>query len=177
MLAVGVCSGERYRRSRQRQAQLIQVLHDLVMIVTRVGWIVLTVVAVFLGIGAATSPMLQITNCEIGLYSREVPNLEACHASIRSYFGTAVWPVLAVPVIVCLAPVFLPRQRVAWLTTAALFVLSAGGFFALVSSSKPTLPDLLGFFWPAVFLAALVTGLAQVVNLRRNGPSHLQPAP
>lgn len=99
--------------------------------------------------------MLQITNCEIGLYSREVPNLEACHASIRSYFGTAVWPVLAVPVIVCLAPVFLPRPRVAWLTTAALFVLSAGGFFALVSSSKPTLPDLLGFFWPAVFLAAL----------------------
>jgi len=82
------------------------------MIVMRVGWIVLAVVTVLLGIGAATSPMLQIAECEIGVYSREVPNLETCHASIRSYFGTAVWPVLAVPVMVCLIPVFVPRQRV-----------------------------------------------------------------
>jgi len=53
-----------------------------------------------------------------------------------------------------------PRPRVAWLATAALFVLSVAGFVAPVFSSAPTLPDLFGFFWPAVFLAALVTGLA-----------------
>ncbi len=164
-------------RANHGQTQLIQVLHHPVMIVMRVGWIVLAVVTVLLGIGAATSPMLQIAECEIGVYSREVPNLEACHASIRSYFGTAVWPVLAVPVMVCLIPVFVPRQRVAWLATAALFAFSVVGFWALVFSSKPTLADLFGFFWPVVFLAALVTGLAQVVNFRRNGRGPLQPAP
>jgi hypothetical protein len=147
------------------------------MSVMRVGWVALAVVAVFLEIGAATSPMLQITNCEIGVYSRVVPNPEACHAPIRSYFGTAVWPVLAVPVIVSLTPVFVPRPRVARPATAALFVLSVAGFVALVFSSTPTLPDLFGFFWPVVFLAALVTGLAQVVNVRRDGPGRLQPAP
>ncbi|MFD6883129.1 hypothetical protein HF877_00405 [Rhodococcus sp. BL-253-APC-6A1W] len=135
------------------------------MIVMRVGWIFSAVVAVLLGIGAATSPMLQIVDCEIGVFSREVPNREACDASIRSYFGNAVVPVLALPVAVCLIPVFMPRQRVAWLTTGALFVLAAVGFFALVFSSTPTSTNLLGFFWPAAFLAVLVTSLAQLSNL------------
>ncbi|WP_407444085.1 hypothetical protein [Rhodococcus sp. (in: high G+C Gram-positive bacteria)] len=143
----------------------IHIFHDLLMIVMRVGWIFLAVVAVLLGIGAANSPMLQIVDCEIDMFSPEVPNREACHASIRSYFGNVVVPVLALPVVVCLIPVFMPRQRVAWLTTAALFVLSVVGFFAVVFSSTPTSTDLLGFFWPAAFLAVLVTSLVQLVNL------------
>ncbi|WP_277369619.1 hypothetical protein [Rhodococcus rhodochrous] len=79
-----------------------------------------------------------------------------------------------------------PTARRSPLSTAATCCLvghrrpvrfSVVGFCALVFSSKPTLADLFGFFWPVVFLAALVTGLAQVVNLRRNGRGPLQPAP
>ncbi len=146
-------------------------LHDLLMSVMRVGWILLAVVTVFLGIVAATSPMLQITDCETGLYSGEVPNRGACDASIRSYFGNAVVPVLAVPVAVCLIPVFEPRQGVSWLAVAALIMLSVVGFFALLLSSKPTLVDLYGYFWPAIPLAVLVAGVVPLVNLRRSGPT------
>lgn len=161
----------------RRPVRAFRMVHDLVMIMMRVGWVLLVFVAVFVGVGAATSPMLQITSCEIGMYSREVPNLEVCNASIWSYFGMAAGPVLAVPVLVCLISVFLPGRRVAWLATAALFGLSIVGFFAMVFSSKPGLDDLLGFFWPVAFLAVLVTGLAQWVGRRRSGPGHLQRAP
>ena len=147
------------------------------MSVMRAAWIVLAVVMVFLGIVAAASPMLQITDCEIGLYSQQVPTLEACNASIWSYFGNAIMPVLAVPVAVCLLPVFRPRQGTAWLAVAALFVLSLAGIFASVVSSKPTSTDLLGFFWPAPVLAALVTGLVHMVNLRRNARASRSCAP
>lgn len=64
------------------------------------------------------------------------------------------------------------------LVTAALFGPSVVGLFAIVFSSKPGLADLLCFFfWPTTALAALVTGLARLVCLRRNGPDHLQRAP
>lgn len=159
------------------RASTIQMLHDLSMIAIRVGWILMAAIVVLLGIGAATGPMLQITDCELDMYSPEVPNREVCNASIQSYFGNVIVPVLALPVFVCLIPVFMPRQRVARLTTAAFFVFPAVGVFALVFSWKPTLLDLFGFFWPAGFLAVLVTSLAQLVNLRRNGPGPLQLLP
>lgn len=145
--------------------------HDPLMIVMRTVWILLALVAVLLGIEAATSPMLQITGCETGLYSREVPNIQSCNNSILSYFGTVVVPALAVPVAVCLMPVFTPRPQIAWLATAALFGLSFVGFSALLLSPKPSALDLYGFFWPAALLAVPVTGLAQVVSLRRRGPT------
>ena len=146
-------------------------LHDLLMSVMRVGWILLAVVTVFLGIDAATSSMLQITDCELGLYSREVPNRGACDASIWSYFGGTIVPVLAVPVAVCLIPVFKPRPAVSWLAVAALFVLSVVGFFAAFLSSKPSWVDLYGFFWPVIPLAVLVAGVVSLVNLSRSGPT------
>jgi len=137
----------------------------------RVGWIVLAAVTVFLGIDAATSSMLQLTDCEIGVYSQQVPNLEACHASIWSYFGGTVVPVVAVPVAVCLIPVLIPRQNVSWLAVAALFVLSVVGFFAGFMSSEPTWVGLYGFFWPLVLLAILVAAVASLVTPRRSGPT------
>ncbi|MFD3812449.1 hypothetical protein [Rhodococcus sp. NPDC058639] len=115
-------------------------LHDLSMIAIRVGWILIAAIAVLLGIGAATSPMLQITDCELDTYSREVPNREACNASIQSYFGNVIVPVLALPVFVSLIPVFMPRQRVAWLTTAALSCFQPWGFSRSSShGSRPCL--------------------------------------
>lgn len=88
--------------------------HDRLVSGMRVGWLVLAVVTVVLGVAAVTSSVGQITTCETDLYSREVPNLEACNASIGSYFGSALVPVLAVPVLVCLPPVFMPRPGAAW---------------------------------------------------------------
>lgn len=146
-------------------------VHDLAMSVMRVGWILLTIVTVLLGVAAATSSMLQITDCELGVSSREVPNLEACNASIWSYFGSSVVPVLAVPVVVCLIPVFAPRQGVSWLAVAVLIALSVVGFCAAFLSSKPALVDLYGFFWPLVPLAILVAGIAAVVKPRRSRPT------
>ncbi|PND52924.1 hypothetical protein [Rhodococcus sp. ENV425] len=144
-------------------------LHDLLMIVMRVGWILLAVVTVFLGIAAATSSMLEITDCEIGVYSREVPGLAACNASIWSYFGGTVVPALAVPVAVCLIPVLKPRQSVSWLAVAALFALSVVGFFAAFTSSTPTWVGLYGFFWPLLPLALLIAGVASLAKPRPSG--------
>lgn len=143
-------------------------LHDDSMNVMRAGWVLMAVVTALLGIQAAGSPMLQITDCEIGMYSPEVPNAAACEASLRSYFGNAVVPVLAVPVVVCLIPVIRPRQGVSWLSVVALFVLSTIGFSALLVSSRPGLVDLYGFLWSAVPLAVLVAGVASLVRPRRS---------
>lgn len=138
----------------------------------RAGWLVLAVVTVVLALDAATSAMGQITTCETGLYSREVPSLEACTAAIGTYFGGALVPVLAVPVLVCLLPVFAPRPGVAWSAVAMLFVLSTVGIFGAVLSSKPAWVDLYGFFWPAALLAVLVTGIGRVTStLRRDRTS------
>lgn len=144
-------------------------LHDLLMTVMRVGWILLAVVTASLGIAAATSSMSEITDCEIGVYSREVPGPAACNASIWSYFSSMVVPVLAVPVVVCLIPVLKPRRSVSWLAVAALFALSIVGFFAAFMSSTPTRVGLYGFFWPLLPLALLVAGVASLAKPRPSG--------
>lgn len=111
--------------------------------------------------------MSYITDCELGLYSQWVPNLESCNASIWSYFGIVIVPVLGVPVAACLIPVFSPRLFVSWLVTGALFALSLiAGFSAWVALQGPSLLDLYGFLWPGALLAALMTGTLQLLKGR-----------
>lgn len=82
--------------------------------------------------------------------------------------ATWVAGVLAVPVAVCLLPVFGPQASIAWSATAALFALSVVGVSASGVASEPTWTDLLGFFWPVTILAAVATGRVQAVHNHRN---------
>lgn len=152
------------------------VLHDAEVVAIRVSWILMAIVTVLIGIEAATSSMAQITSCETGLYSREVPDPVVCGSSIRSYFGSPVVPVLTVPVGVCLIPVVEPGHGVAWMSTVVLFALSSVGLMSAFSPT-PRVVDLYGFFWPAVLAAVAVTGITHWRHLRRLNAPHRSPQP
>lgn len=121
--------------------------------VARVGWAVLTVAAAGYAVFVASEPMYQINNCEI-----EGVSWADCSRSIYSTFGPVMILVLAIPVLLCLAPVLWTRRPVAVAAAAGLIVLSAVG-----QMNTPTAA--LFYFLPVAVIAVI---LAVVQGPRRD---------
>lgn len=120
--------------------------------VLRWAWVLLAVITAALGAFAASNPILQITDCELGL-SATSPS--ECYESIWRYFGSSMVIVLAVPTIACLFPAVVPRSSAAWMVAGSLMVASVLGFSEAMSST-PSLLGVYGFYLPIALLAALL---------------------
>lgn len=134
----------------------------------RSAWAALAVLAVALGASVAAWPMYQISSCEIGLYTQEIPSAQACSASVWDFFGASLIAVLAVPVVICALPAIFLRPTVGWAATGALMFTTVVGLFAVIGATTPSLLSLLGSF-PVTFLAVLLASVHQFVAARARG--------
>ncbi|MFZ2174573.1 MAG: hypothetical protein WAW17_11145, partial [Rhodococcus sp. (in: high G+C Gram-positive bacteria)] len=103
------------------------------MAMMRFAWVVLAVVTAALGVFAASNPMLQITDCELGLSI----STSECNKSIWDHFRGGLVLVLTVPVVVCVIPAVVPRPAVAWVVAGSMFLASVSVFFSEAMSSSP----------------------------------------
>ncbi|MGW0044298.1 hypothetical protein [Rhodococcus sp. NPDC003348] len=112
------------------------------MILLRAEWVVLAILAAVLGVVVAREPMLQFTDCELGHFAVGNPGgIESpaeCAASALAYFGFGLIAVLAVPVVLCLAPAAVPRRAVAWAAAAGLAGCPLLGALALMNTIGPS---------------------------------------
>ncbi|MCK0089538.1 hypothetical protein HCA61_09625 [Rhodococcus sp. HNM0563] len=131
--------------------------------VPRWAWVLLAMITAAWGAFAASNPILQITDCEIGL-SAISPS--ECNESIWSYFGNSMVIVLVLPAMACLLPVAVPRISAAW-TVAGLLVVASVLGFSEAMSSIPSLLGVYGFYLPIAFLAVLLAIRGQAITLRQ----------
>ncbi|MFD6063003.1 hypothetical protein [Rhodococcus wratislaviensis] len=137
------------------------------MTVMRFAWVLLAVVTTALGVFAASNPMLQITECELGLSSQGISASE-CNESIWDHFGGVLVLVLAVPAVVCLIPAAVPRPTVAWAVAGSMLLASVSGFSpSLAASSSPSPLAVYGFYLPLALLAILLAIAHQSTSNRR----------
>lgn len=101
------------------------------MLWVRVAWIVLSLTAIGLAVDTARWPLLQVTDCELGL-SAKTP--EECSRPLYEMFALQLVPVLTIPVLLCLIPVFRPQRWVVWSVTAGVFVAAIAGYSGLADS-------------------------------------------
>lgn len=132
------------------------------MTVIRWAWFVLATIAVALGVFVASWPILQITDCEIGL---SLP-AGVCDQSIWAYFGWSVVPALGVPVVLCLIPAVALRPWVGWVVAGLLLLMALVGFFSAFTSSSPSLLSVAGSF-PTALVAVLLAVVLQVFSIGR----------
>jgi hypothetical protein len=133
------------------------------MTVLRWAWVLLAVIAAALGVFVSSNPILQITDCELGL---SAISSSECYESISSYFGNSMVIALAVPAIACLFPAVVPRSSAAWMVAGSLMVASVLGFSEAMSST-PSLLAVYGFYIPIAFLAVLLAIRHQGITRRQ----------
>ncbi|ORI14609.1 hypothetical protein BJD99_05675 [Rhodococcus sp. 1163] len=117
----------------------------------RVAWAVLAVIAVALGVRATDWPMLQITNCELGLTMAP----ESCEQPLLDYFRFPLVLVLAIPIALFLVAAVVCRSSMSWVAAGTMLVLTAVGFYN-AGMSTPSL-------WSPLASAAPVTVPALVL--------------
>ncbi|MFG1782634.1 hypothetical protein ACGFIU_09350 [Rhodococcus oryzae] len=99
------------------------------MALIRLGWFVLAVVSAGFAVQRAREPMLWTNECQLGEFpTPRIRSWNECTESTLSHYGNGLLFALAVPVILCLIPVVVPRRAVAWAVATTL----AGMFIALI---------------------------------------------
>ncbi|KZF09318.1 hypothetical protein A2J03_02880 [Rhodococcus sp. EPR-157] len=136
----------------------------------RFAWLTLTVAAVGLAVAVAGWPMYQITNCEVGALTPAVPTAQACNELMRDYFGTPLFFVLVVPVVVCTAPALYPLPRISWMAVGALVLAVVVGLVSVSSES----PSPLAALCATIPLAAVAIVLAIVHHIVASHSSRMQ---
>ena len=133
----------------------------------RAGWILLAWVCAGLGVLAATSSMMQITSCELGIPDAGVMPGAECEEMIARYYGPPMVVALGVPALLCLLPAVVFRRWVGGLVALVLVV----GSFGVVFQPAPLFT--FGYFIPAALLALILAGWHGWLPDRRVAPSVL----
>ncbi|WFR71561.1 hypothetical protein P9209_22200 [Prescottella defluvii] len=120
--------------------------------VIRAGWVGLAWICAGLGVLAATSPMLQITSCELGYPDAGVMPGEQCEMSIARFYGPPIVAALIVPALLCLLPAVIARRWAAGVVAAVLTLGSFGSLF------RPAPQFTFVYFVPAAVVAVLLAG-------------------
>lgn len=132
------------------------------MLVVRVGWVVLAVIATALGMWTTGWPMLQITNCELGLSMSP----ESCAQPLLDYFGFPLALVLAIPVVLFLITAAVGTLWMSWTTAGTMLVLTAVGVYSALGST-PSLVSTVGSL-PGTALALLLAVVHQILTSWRS---------
>ncbi|MDV2477323.1 hypothetical protein F8M49_21685 [Rhodococcus zopfii] len=129
---------------------------------TRVGWLILSALTVAWLADISTDSLMQITDCELGLsvaYN--------CDQTIGSYFGLPLIGVLALPVLLCIAPAVYARPGAASIVVSALALLFIIGLISTVAgSSKPDMPSVYIYLLPVVLIAFILAATNRWIRSR-----------
>lgn len=136
----------------------------------RLAWLTLAIAAVGLGVSVAGWPMYQITNCEVGVLTPDVPTVQACNELMRDYFGTSLVFVLVIPLVLCTIPALFPRPSISWIAVGALVLAVVVGLVSLGSRS----PSPLAALCATIPLAAVAIVLAIVHHTVASHSSRMQ---
>ncbi|MGX1807327.1 hypothetical protein ACWIGI_16550 [Nocardia sp. NPDC055321] len=133
----------------------------------RIAWVVVAVVAAALGVLAASSSMMQITSCELGLLPSEgIATGAECEQRIAEFYGGKAVFILALPVLLCVLSAIAPHRWISALSAVTILGCVAAAFVAPVPANEPP-PVIVAyvFYLPAAVLAILLTGYQAMLGV------------